>query len=226
MAEARARPPTHSHAHRYGPVPVTVSPKSRAITRHRHCGQHSQAHPTNARSPPSPSFAPFLPFCLRRSNTSTSLSALVSAKSSSTISSRSSSGARGYDHRDDSAWKGTRVRGAGEVQARGAGTAGAAEAGAATGTIEVGSEGADMDGTEAAALGRADGAEWWDGKRGGGTGSTFSDDANPRSGGRGVTSLNSCFMGPICMHLRPFFDRRDSLLQIIATLDITLIFTM
>jgi len=35
---------------------------------------------------------------------------------------------------------------------------------AATGTIGVGSEGTDMDGTEAAALGRADGAEWWDGK--------------------------------------------------------------
>jgi len=71
-----------------------------------------------------------------------------------------------------------RYKGAGRrrVPTRGAGTAGAAEAGAATGTVGVGSEGANMDRTEAAALGRPDGAEWWDGKRGGGTGSTFSDD--------------------------------------------------
>ena len=41
-------------------------------------------------------FAPFLPFSRRRPNASTSLSALVLAKSSSTISSQSSSGARGY----------------------------------------------------------------------------------------------------------------------------------
>ena len=55
-------------------------------------------------------FAPFLPFSRQRSNASTSLSALVSARSSSTISSRSSSGAREYRHVDDSSWKRTRRR--------------------------------------------------------------------------------------------------------------------
>ncbi len=89
----------------------------------------------------------------------------MSAKSGLTMSSQSSSGTRGYGHRDDSSWKGTRVRGAGEAPTQGAGTAEAAEAGAATGAIGVGSEGADMDGTKAAALLRADDAEWWDGKR-------------------------------------------------------------
>ena len=81
------------------------------------------------------------------------------------MSSRLSSGTRGYGHRDDSSWKGTRVRGTGEVAMWGVGTAEAAEEVAATGAIGVGSEGADMDGTKAAALLRVDDAEWWDGKR-------------------------------------------------------------
>ena len=46
-------------------------------------------------------FAPFLPFSRRRSNALASLSVLVSAKVSWMISSRSSSGARGYGHRDE-----------------------------------------------------------------------------------------------------------------------------
>ncbi len=85
------------------------------------------------------------------------------------------------------------ARGAGEVPTRGAEAAGT-EVEAATGTIGAVSEGADIDRTDAAAVGRADGAESWDGKRGGGTGSTFSDDADPRSGRRGVTSPRSCFI--------------------------------
>jgi len=60
-------------------------------------------------------FAPFsgLPFRRRRSNASTSLSALVSTKSSSTMSSRSSSNARGYGHRGKSSRKDTSPRRAG-----------------------------------------------------------------------------------------------------------------
>jgi hypothetical protein len=50
----------------------------------------------------------------------------------------------------------------------------------------------------AAAVGKTDGAEWMDGKAEAGAeagaGSTFSDDANPRKGGRGVTSPSSCFL--------------------------------
>jgi hypothetical protein len=101
-------------------------------------------------------FAPFLPFCRRRSNASTSLSALVSAKSSSTMSSRSSSGARGYGHRDDSSWKGTSTRGAGEVPARGAGAAGTA--GAVSPVVGAGSE-EGTGGADVAAVGRTEGAE-------------------------------------------------------------------
>ena len=82
-----------------------------------------------------------------------------------------------------------------------------------------------MDRTEAAALGRADDAERWDGKRGGGTGSTFSDDPNPR-GGRGVRSAQLVLDGPICMRLRPFFDRRLDLMWIVTTLNIALISAM
>ena len=70
------------------------------------------------------------------------LRALVLEKSGSTISSRSSSGARGYGHRDDSAWKGAGARGEGEVPMRGAGelAAGAgAGPGMAAATIGTGS---------------------------------------------------------------------------------------
>jgi hypothetical protein len=81
----------------------------------------------------------------------------VSAKSSSTMSSRSSSGARGYGHRDDSAWKGTSARGAGEGPARGAGAAGTA--GAVSPMAGAGSEGAGTDGADVAAVGRTEGAE-------------------------------------------------------------------
>ena len=58
-------------------------------------------------------FAQLLPFSRLRSKASTSLSAPVSW--TSTISLRSSSGARGYSHRDRPSWKGTRAWGAGEV---------------------------------------------------------------------------------------------------------------
>lgn len=85
----------------------------------------------------------------------------MSAKSSSTISSRSSSGARGYGHRDDSSWKGTSGRGAGdawgagEAPIRGAGTAVAGVTTTALGGAgsEVAAEADD------AAVRRKDGAE-------------------------------------------------------------------
>jgi hypothetical protein len=60
-------------------------------------------------------------------------------------------GALGYGHRDNSSWKGTSARGAGEVPTLGAATA-RAEAEAATGTIGVASEGADMDETDPAGV--------------------------------------------------------------------------
>jgi len=69
-------------------------------------------------------FAPFLQFSRRRSNASTSLSALVSAESGSAILSRALSGARRYGHSVDSAWKGRRAGGAEEVPMRGAGSVG------------------------------------------------------------------------------------------------------
>jgi len=73
-------------------------------------------------------FAPFLPFSPQRSSVSTSLTALVSSKSSSTMPSRLQSGACEYGHRDEPLEKvraSTRV--AGEVPIRGAGTVGTGE---------------------------------------------------------------------------------------------------
>ncbi len=50
-------------------------------------------------------------------------------------------------------------------------------------------------GADEAAVGRTAGEEWWDDRVvGAELGSTFSDDANPRNGGRGVTSPSSCFL--------------------------------
>ena len=139
-------------------------------------------------------FAPFLPFWRWRSNASTSLSALVSAKSSSTMSSRSSSGARGYGHRVDSAWKGTSARCAREEPVREGGAAGPGEA-ATVAMVGGGlSWGTGTGGADETIVGRTAGAEWWDDRVVGvELDNTFSDDANPRNGGRGVTSPSSCF---------------------------------
>ena len=122
----------------------------------------------------------------------------MSAKSSSTISSRSSSGARGYGHRVESAWKGTSARGARAAPVRGASvTVAAAEVGcegsSGTGT-GTGTGGTDCGAEEVAAGGRTAGAEWCDERVGPELGMTFSEDAKPRSGGRGVTSPSSCFL--------------------------------
>ena len=98
-----------------------------------------------------------------RSNVSTSLSPLVSAKSSSKITfPRSSSGVRGYDHRGESTWKGASERGAGEVPMREAGKVGrvGAGAGVAAATIGAVSEGVGtQDRMDAATVGRTVGAE-------------------------------------------------------------------
>src|SRR5712691_3462381 len=127
--------PTYGHLRRQdGPVVVVmVSPKSleRAMARHR--DWEFFLGTSHERSISSRSlalslfegFTPFLLFNCWHSNTSTLLSVLGSAKSSSTISSWLSSGAHGYDHMDDSSWKGTSARGAGDVPMRGAGTVGA-----------------------------------------------------------------------------------------------------
>ena len=72
---------------------------------------------------------------------------------------------------EDSSWKGTSPWGAGEALTREQGQRG--QVGMATGTIGAVSEGADVDGTDAAAVGRADCAASWDGNRRGGTGSTL-----------------------------------------------------
>ena len=69
---------------------------------------------------------------------------------------------------------------------RGAGTLAAVAAGVASATIGTGSEGAGttQGGTDTATVGRTDDTESWDGKGGGKVARNFSDDANPRSGGR------------------------------------------
>jgi hypothetical protein len=65
--------------------------------------------------------------------------------------SMSSSDTRGYGYREYSLWKGTSVRGAGEVPTRGAVTEGAEAEAAMIGVV---SEGGDVDGTDAGAVRR------------------------------------------------------------------------
>ena len=74
------------------------------------------------------------------------------------------------------------------VTAAEVGCEGSSGTGAGTGT-----GGTDC-GAEVAAGGRTAGAEWCDERVGPELGMTFSEDAKPRSGGRGVTSPSSCFL--------------------------------
>ena len=125
--------------------------------------------------------------------------------------SRSLSSARGYGHRDDSAWKGTKGTGRRRGAVRRSGQRGrtrGAEAGSGAATIGAGSERAvTQGGTDTAVVGRTDGAERWDGKGGGGVAITFSDDANTRSGWRRVTSPSSYLLAsPVSIWLRSLFE--------------------
>jgi len=80
--EGKARLPAHSESHtgRYRTVPVMIFPKLLATTRHPHIPRRGRP-PFDLLLPRPFLLGKFLPFCPRRSNESTSLSELVSAKS-------------------------------------------------------------------------------------------------------------------------------------------------
>ena len=96
-------------------------------------------------------------------------------------------------HRDNSAWKGMSAQGAGEAPMRGAGM-----------TVAGGSITATVGGRFRSCRyrrGRRYGCTWQSRRcrvtewQGGAREGSFSDEANPRSGGHGVTSPSSCFLG-------------------------------
>ena len=87
-----------------------------------------------------------------RPTVSTSLSALVVAKSSSTISSCSLSGAHGYGYRGESAWRGTSARGEKKYRCDERARWPISGGGTTEGSVTQG-------GTNAAAVYRADGTE-------------------------------------------------------------------
>ena len=165
-------------------------------------------------------FAPFLPFSRRRLNASTSLSVLVSAKSNSTVSSRSSSGARGYAHEDETHGM-ARAHGVRDARSRHGEGMGWGRGGRRYDWNGLGRSWQRRDGRSRSQQNGRRGVMGWKGVRRGRKHLLGRNRSTERRARRDVAEL--VCPSPICMQLRSLFNRRVRRMRIVAARHISLV---
>ena len=165
-------------------------------------------------------FAPFLPLSRRRLNASTSLSVLVSAKSNSTISSRSSSGARGYVHEDETHGI-TRAHGVRDARSRHGGGMGRGRGGRRYDWNGFGRSWQRRDGRSRSRQNGRRGVMGWKEVKRGRKHLLGRHRSTERRARRDVALVVS--PSPICMQLRSLFNRRVRRMRIVIARHISLV---